>query len=260
MSVIVITLAALFGLCIGSFLNVCIHRLPREESVVHPGSHCGACGAPVAWYDNLPVISYLVLGGKCRACRAPYSVRYLWVEVLTAVVFAITAAVTPPDALHILLGARLVFAALLIALFFIDLEHQLLPDVLTLPGIAIGLLASLFVPPGIVACVIGAAVGGGVLQAIRLAWKRATGQHGMGFGDVKMLAMIGAFLGWEQVWFVLFAASLTGAVVGVAITVAGRGSMKTRLPFGTFLAVAALIAAWWGEPLVAWYVGLITLQ
>lgn len=260
MSLIVIALAAVFGLCIGSFLNVCIHRLPREESVVSPGSHCGDCGRPIAWYDNLPVVSYLVLGGKCRACGASYSPRYLFVELLTGIVFAITAAVTPPDALNVLLASRLIFAALLIALFFIDLEHQLLPDVLTLPGIALGLLASVLVPPGPIASLIGAALGAGILQAIRIVWKRATGQHGMGFGDVKMLAMIGAFLGWEQVWFVLFVASLAGAVVGVGITVAGRGSMKTRLPFGTFLAAAALVAAWWGVPIVAWYVGLITLQ
>ncbi len=250
-------LAALFGLCIGSFLNVVIYRLPRGESVVSPGSRCGACGRPVRWYDNVPVVSYLALGGKCRDCRASFSPRYLFVELLTAIVFAITAAATPPD---LALLVRLIFAALLIPLFFIDLEHQILPDVITLPGVVIGIAASVFLPPGLVASLIGAALGAGILQAIRLVWKRVTGQHGMGFGDVKMLAMIGAFLGWEQVWFVLFASSLAGAVVGVAITVAGRGGMKTKLPFGTFLAVAALIAAWWGEPLVSWYVGLITVQ
>ena len=253
----IILLAAAFGLCIGSFLNVCIHRLPRGESVVSPGSHCGSCGVAIHWYDNLPVVSYVLLGGKCRACGASYSMRYLWVEVLTAVIFATTAAVFDPTPL---LAVRLVFAAMLIALFFIDLEHQLLPDVITLPGVVVGVAASVWLAPGLMASAAGAALGALILLVIRWVWKRATGVDGMGLGDVKMLAMIGAFLGWEQVWLVLFLASLTGAIVGVSLAAAGRGSMKTRLPFGTFLAVAALLASCWGEPVIAWYVGLITLQ
>jgi len=257
MEIAIVALAAAFGLCIGSFLNVCVHRLPRGESVVSPGSRCAACGTPIRWFDNLPVASYLMLGGKCRACGASYSARYLVVELITALAFALTAAVIEPGPL---LVVRVVFAAMLVALFFIDLEHQLLPDAITLPGIAIGLGASVFLAPGLIASATGAAIGAAVLLAIRWVWKRATGVDGMGLGDVKMLAMIGAFLGWQQVWLVLFVASLTGAVVGVAIATAGRGSMKTRLPFGTFLAVAAFLAACWGEPVIAWYVGLITLQ
>jgi len=253
----IVALAAALGLCIGSFLNVCIHRLPRGESVVTPGSRCGACGVPIRWFDNLPVISYLLLGGKCRACGASYSPRYLIVEVITAVVFAITAMMFEPEPL---LAVRLIFAAMLVALFFIDLEHQLLPDAITLPGVVVGLVASVWLPPGMVSSAIGAVLGAAILLAIRWAWKRATGVDGMGLGDVKMLAMIGAFLGWEQVWFTLFVASLTGAIVGVSIAAVGKGSMKTRLPFGTFLAVAALIASCWGDRVVAWYVGLITLQ
>jgi leader peptidase (prepilin peptidase) / N-methyltransferase len=250
-------LAAAFGLCIGSFLNVCIHRLPRGESVVSPGSRCGACGTPIRWFDNLPVVSYLMLGGKCRACGAHYSARYLIVELITAAIFAMNAFVFGAEPL---LAVRLVLAAMLVALFFIDLEHQLLLDAITLPGIVIGVAASAFVGPGLVSSLAGAALGAAILLVIRWVWKRATGVDGMGLGDVKMLAMIGAFLGWEQVWLVLFVASLTGAVVGVSIAALGRGSMKTRLPFGTFLAVAALIASCWGEPVIAWYVGLITLQ
>jgi len=253
----IIALAAAFGLCIGSFLNVCIHRLPRGESVVSPGSRCGACGVAIRWYDNVPVVSYLMLGGQCRACGAAFSPRYLVVELITAAVFAITAVMFEPGPL---LAVRLVFAAMLVALFFIDLEHQLLPDVITLPGVAMGLAASVWLDPGLMASAAGAALGAVILLAIRWVWKRATGVDGMGLGDVKMLAMIGAFLGWEQVWLVLFVASLTGAVVGVSIAAMGRGSMKTRLPFGTFLAVAALIASCWGAPVIAWYVGLITLQ
>ena len=253
----IIALAAVFGLLIGSFLNVCIHRLPRGESVVSPGSHCPACGAAIRWFDNLPVLSYLILGGKCRACGAQFSARYLIVELVTAVVFAVSAAVFEPGPL---LAVRLVFAAMLVALFFIDLEHQLLPDAITLPGVVIGVAASAWAGPGLLSSAAGAALGAGTLLAIRWGWKRITGIDGMGLGDVKMLAMVGAFLGWQQVWLVLFLASLTGAVVGVSIAVTGRGSMKSRLPFGTFLAVAALIASAWGEHVISWYVGLITLQ
>ena len=247
----------LLGLCIGSFLNVCIYRLPRGESVASPGSHCTSCGTAIRWYDNVPVVSYLVLGGKCRACQAHVSARYVLVELLTGAVFAGHALVFEPG---VLLAARVIFAAILIALFFIDLEHQLLPNALTLPGIAIGVGASLMAAPGIAASLIGAALGAAILLAIRWLWKRATGVDGMGLGDVKMLAMIGAFLGWQAVWLVLFVASLAGAITGVAIAAAGRGSMKSKLPFGTFLAVAALFASLWGDRLIDWYVGLITVQ
>lgn len=257
MTMVSVVVAGAFGLCIGSFLNVCIYRLPREESVVSPGSRCPSCGTAIQWFDNVPVLSYLLLGGRCRHCKAIVSPRYALVELLTALLFALMAALIEPGAL---LGVRLVFVAMLIALFFIDLEHQLLPDAITLPGIAVGLAAAVALPPGILASVWGAALGAGILLAIRWVWKRATGVDGMGLGDVKMLAMIGAFLGWQQVFFTLFVASLTGAVVGVSIALVGKGSMKSRLPFGTFLAVAALIGACVGEPVIAWYVGLITLQ
>lgn len=245
------------GACIGSFLNVCIHRLPRGESVVSPGSRCPACGTPIRWHDNVPLVSYAVLGGRCRACRAPVSLRYPGVELLTGVVFAAHAWSFAPDGL---LVVRLMFAAMLVALFFIDLEHQLLPNAITYPGIALGLAAALVLPPGLMSSAVGAALGAGILLAIRWGWRRATGVEGMGLGDVKMLAMIGAVLGWEQVWLVLLLASVTGAGVGVAIAVAGRGSMKSRLPFGTFLSVAALAASLWGARLIDWYVGLITVQ
>lgn len=255
--VFLFVLLGALGLCIGSFLNVCIYRMPRSESIAFPGSRCTSCGAAIHWYDNVPVVSYLVLGGKCRACRAPVSARYVLVEIFTGIVFASHAFFFEPG---VWLAARLALAAILIALFFIDLEHQLLPDALTLPGIAVGVVASFFAPPGIASSVIGAALGAAILLAIRWLWKRATGVDGMGLGDVKMLAMIGAFLGWQNVWLVLFFASLTGAIIGVGIAVAGRGSMKSKLPFGTFLAVAALFASFCGDRLIAWYVGLITVQ
>jgi leader peptidase (prepilin peptidase)/N-methyltransferase len=245
------------GLCIGSFLNVCVHRLPRGESVVSPGSRCPACGTPIHWYDNVPVLSYVWLGGRCRACRAPVSLRYPGIEIVTGAIFAAHAWSLEPGGL---LAVRLVFAAMLIALFVIDLEYQLLPNVITYPGIVLGLAAAVMLPPGLRDSALGAALGAGILLAIRWGWRRATGVDGMGLGDVKMLAMIGAVLGWEAVWLVLLLASVAGALAGVAIAAAGRGSMKSKLPFGTFLAVAALAASLWGQRLIDWYVGLITLQ
>lgn len=248
-----VVFVGIFGLMLGSFLNVCISRLPKGQSIVRPPSHCFSCNTPIHWYDNIPVVSYLILGGRCRACRAPYSPRYLFVELITGLVFAWLAWAygdNPP-----LLGSRLVFAGLLIALFATDLETQRLPNVLTLPGIALGLVFSIWLPPGIQSSLIGAALGAFVLLAIRWLWKRAMGVDAMGLGDVKMMAMIGAFLGWQQVWLVLFLSSISGAVLGMLFMTRGR-SVQSKLPFGTFLALAAFVAALRGEAIVSWYVGL----
>jgi len=242
------------GLMFGSFFNVCIARLPRGESVVTPPSHCPKCNAPINWYDNIPVVSYLVLGAKCRACRAPISIRYPVVEITTAVAFVLQAIAFGDD--PVLLASRLVLTSMLIVLFGTDYDTQRLPNVITLPGIVIGIAFSFFTPPGIVSSLIGAALGAGILLAVRWAWRKLRGVDAMGLGDVKMLAMIGAFLGWRQVWVVLFFASLTGAIAGVLLTM-GRGrSMQTRLPFGTFLAIATYVASLVGERLLTWYLGL----
>lgn len=246
---------ALFGLMIGSFLNVCIGRLPAGESIAFPGSRCPSCRTAIAWYDNLPVASYVFLGGRCRACRTRISVRYPATELATAVAFLLQALVVGGD--HpLLLGQRLVFTGLLVVLFGTDLETQRLPNVVTYPGIVIGLAASFFLPPGPVAAIAGAVLGAALLLAVRWAWKRATGVDGMGLGDVKMLAMVGAFLGWHEVFLVLFLASLAGAAVGVALAAIGKRSLQTRLPFGTFLAIAAFIASLAGDRIIGWYVGL----
>jgi leader peptidase (prepilin peptidase) / N-methyltransferase len=252
MAGIELTLVGLLGLAIGSFLNVVIHRLPREQSLVSPGSRCPSCGAALRWYDNVPVLSYAVLGGRCRGCRAGISIRYPVVELITAIVFVWHYWVfgwTP------LLAVRLLFAAALVALFAIDLEHHLLPDALTLPGIVIGIAASVFLSPGLVAALIGALVGGGVLWLIGEAYFRYSGEEGMGGGDVKMLAMIGAFLGWKLVLVTLVLSSVAGSILGVALIVAQRGGMKKALPFGTFLALGALAASLYGDRIVAWYAG-----
>jgi leader peptidase (prepilin peptidase) / N-methyltransferase len=245
----------IFGLMIGSFLNVCIARLPAGESINSPGSRCPSCRTPIRWYDNIPVVSYLILGGKCRACKAHISMRYPIVEIVTALAFMLQAVVigNQPE----LLAVRLVFTAILIVLFGTDLDTQRLPNPLTYGGLVIGLVASLWLTPGIVASLIGAALGAGLLLAVRLLWRVLRGVDAMGLGDVKMLAMIGAFLGWRQVWVVLFLGSVSGALVGVALT-AGRGkSMQMKLPFGTFLALGAFAASLVGEPLLQWYLALM---
>jgi leader peptidase (prepilin peptidase) / N-methyltransferase len=239
------------GLIVGSFLNVCISRLPAGESVVSPGSRCPSCRTAIGWYDNVPLVSYLVLGGRCRRCRAAISPRYPVVEAVTAVAFVLQGLTFWPDVP--LVASRLAFTAILVALFGTDLETQRLPNVLTIPGTVAGALASLFLPPGITDSLLGILLGGATLFAIRWTWKRATGVDGMGLGDVKMLAMIGAFLGWRQVIVVLFLSSVAGAVIGLTLTALQGRSMQSRLPFGTFLAIAAFVASLAGEPLLAWY-------
>jgi leader peptidase (prepilin peptidase)/N-methyltransferase len=248
-----VVLLGIFGLILGSFLNVCISRLPAGESVVSPRSRCPSCRTLIQWYDNIPVLSYVVLGGKCRRCHTAISARYPAIELATSLAFVVQGmafGLTPGPLL-----ARLVFTALLIALFGTDLETQRLPNVLTYGGIVAGLAFSLAFPPYIVASLIGAALGGGVLWLVRWSWRLATGKDGMGLGDVKMLAMIGAFLGWQQVAVVLFLASIAGAVIGLGLAVLGGRSLQTRLPFGTFLAIAAFAASIFGDSLVRWYVG-----
>lgn len=245
---------AAFGLVIGSFLNVCIGRLPRGESIVSPPSRCPTCHSAIAWYDNIPVLSYLVLRGRCRTCRSSISARYPVTEAVTAAAFVVQGVWFHAD--PVLLASRLVFTAILIVLFGTDLETQRLPNVITYPGIVLGLAFSYWVPPGLAAAVTGCIAGASVLWLIRWAWKRVTGVDGMGLGDVKMLAMIGAFLGWRQIGVVLFLSSLSGAVIGMLLAGLRNKSLQTRLPFGTFLAVAAFVASLVGEPLVRWYLTL----
>lgn len=245
----------LFGLMVGSFLNVCIARLPRGESIVSPPSTCPKCGRLIGWRDNIPIVSYLWLGGRCRQCALPISARYPAVEAATAVVFVLQAWVEP--SIGAPLAARLVFTALLVALAVTDFETFRLPNALTFSGLGAGMAFSLVAPPGLVDAAIGAALGAGILLAIRWAWLRATGTDAMGLGDVKMMAMIGAFLGWQQVFVVLMLSTVAGALIGVLVTASGRGSMRTKLPFGVFLALAAYVASLVGRPLLTWYLGLL---
>jgi leader peptidase (prepilin peptidase)/N-methyltransferase len=242
------------GLMVGSFLNVCIYRIPERRSVVSPRSRCAACDRALEWYENIPVVSYVVLRGRCRTCGARISLQYPIVELLTAALFVVeyyVVGVSP------LLAVRIAFGCVLIVLFAIDLEHQLLPNVITLPALCAGLAASIFLPPGLRDALIGALVGGGILFLIAEVYFRVRHEEGMGMGDVKMLAMIGAFLGWKLTILTLILASVGGSLAGVLLLVTQRGNLKAAIPFGTFLAAGALVASLYGEPLVAWYFNLL---
>ena len=245
-----LTFATLFGALIGSFLNVCIHRLPRGTSIVWPASACPTCGRALSWFENIPIVSYAFLRGRCRTCRTPISSRYPIVEALTAAMFGLAWWYYGPTPL---LASRIVFGCMLIVLFAIDLEHHLLPNVITIPGIVIGFLFSVINDPGWKSSLIGIVVGGGVLYVIAEGYYRVRHEEGLGMGDVKMLALIGAFLGWPLTLLSLMIASIAGTIIGIALIATGRGTMKYALPFGTFLAIGAAVSAAVGQAILDWY-------
>ena len=243
--------AAIIGAILGSFLNVCIYRLPIGKSIVWPASACTHCGRQLAWFENIPILSYLALWGRCRTCGQPISMQYPVVEALTAVMFGAAWVSYGPSTL---LVSRLVFGCALIVLFAIDFEHYILPNVITLPGIVVGFLFSVVSgEPGWLSSLIGIATGGGFLWLMIEVWFRIRKVEGMGFGDVKMMAMIGAFLGWQLAFVTLVMASITGSVLGVALIASGRGEWSTKLPFGTFLALGAALTAAVGQEMLDWY-------
>ncbi len=253
-------LALLVGLAVGSFLNVCIHRIPAGLSVAWPGSRCPRCAAPIAWYDNVPLLSWLRLGGRCRSCHAAISARYPLVELVTAglALLSVVRFGTTPWAL-----VAFAFACALVVVSAIDLDHGIIPDAVSLPGILVGLAASALVPGGVGLwdAFAGAVLGGGLLWTIAAVYQRAAGIEGLGLGDVKLLAMIGTFVGWQSLPAVLLVASITGSVGGVGLIASRRGRTRARrvlrtlgpgalarhlrrtpLPFGPFLALGALAA------------------
>lgn len=241
------------GLLVGSYLNVVVHRLPIGRSTVTPASACPACGSAIRAVDNIPVVSWLLLRGRCRDCGAAISARYPLIELVTAAGFA--GSVLRFGATLEALAAALLFA-LLLALAAIDVDHFLLPDKLTLPGIALGLAAQLAVPSGSLAKgIAGALVGAGFLLVAAGLWELVKGFEGMGMGDVKMLAAIGAFLGVGGVVVTLVLSTLVGSIVGLALVAAGRRAMGSKLPFGLFLSIGGAIAIFAGEPLVRLYLG-----
>lgn len=265
--------ALLFGLVIGSFLNVVILRVPQGISINTPRSHCPQCKKLIRWYDNIPLLSYAILRGRCRRCKKTISARYPSIEALSGVVSVL---LFFKFGIGIEWGIYLAFSAALIALAFIDLDHRILPDPITLNGIWIGVLVSVYLAQpsplvsrlfrtagieasnprliALIASVLGAVAGGGLLWAVAEAYLRLRGIEGMGFGDVKMMAMVGAFLGAPLALLTIMLGSLLGSVIGLIFIKLSDKSREYELPFGTFLSFAGIVAVLYGEDLVRWYV------
>jgi leader peptidase (prepilin peptidase) / N-methyltransferase len=243
-----LVIVGLFGLALGSFLNVVIARVPAGGSLVHPRSACPGCSAPLAWYDNIPVLSFVVLRGRCRACGMRISWRYPIVEVITAAVLVLAYVAFGPSA-DFLVACVLLPA--LVAMTAIDLQHQMIPDAITLPGIPVGLLLNL--ATGRISWVdslFGIVLGGGLFLVIILA-----SRGGMGGGDLKLGAMLGAFLGWKALLFALFVAIVLGGAIGAVLLATGRRGRKDPIPFGPFLAAGGAMALFWGERAFDWWMG-----
>lgn len=254
-SVYFLAWVALVGLVVGSYLNVLIHRIPRRKSTVLPRSSCPYCQGPILARDNLPVLSYLLLRGRCRYCRAPISWRYPLIEILTALLFV---ASYLEFGLSPHLVSALLFSCLMVLLAAIDMEHFILPDRLTLPGIIVGLGLQLWAPsPAFLDAVVGTLIGAGILILVINYWYWWRGEEGMGIGDVNMLALIGAFLGWQGVLTTLVLATVSGAIVGIVMLLAGRLGMRSHLPFGFFLALGGLLTLFFGDSLITYYSGLL---
>ena len=249
------------GAVVGSFLNVVIHRYPRDESIVFPASHCPKCNAPIRAYDNIPILSYIVLAGRCRSCRAPISPRYPLVELANALFYLAVFQRTGVALAFIPIAA---FVSMTIILIFIDAEIQILPNVITYPGIVVGFcigalppIASLATSDSLMTSAAGAVIGAGFLLAVALTYKLIRRIEGMGLGDVKMMAMVGAALGWEGVLEVMLVGSIVGAVIGVPIALRTEKRMRYELPFGVFLGYATLIMLFFGHTLSQWWIGLL---
>ncbi|MFL6274899.1 MAG: prepilin peptidase [Blastocatellia bacterium] len=279
-----------FGLLIGSFLNVVIYRVPLGESIVLPASHCPNCNAAIKPYDNVPVLSYAVLGGKCRNCRVGISPIYPAIELLVAILFLLVFIkdgnqfhvfddhyMQVPARFWLTLVGDLVFVSFIVPLIFIDLRHMLLPNVLTFPGLAVLFVLRVLAPDpwqirrtphwfgltpqhewalAVVGAVLGMLAGGGTLWLIRWGYQKLRHVEGMGLGDVKMMLMVGAFLGWQLTFLTIFLGSMIGSLVGIGVMVARGSNMKMEIPFGVFLGPAALVAQFVGKPLIDWYLGM----
>ena len=241
----------IFGAMIGSFLNVCICRLPKEQSIIWPSSHCPHCQKPIRFYDNIPLLSYFLLRGKCRYCKRPISIQYPLVEAITVLSSVFLVMRFGPSLSFLFYFA---FIAALIVITVIDLYHQIIPDVISLPGIGIGLLASLLIPEiTFWNSLIGVLLGGGSLFLVATLYQWLFKREGMGGGDVKLLAMIGAFLGWKAVILTILLSSLIGAITGIFIMVWKGKDFKYAIPFGPFLSLGAAISLFYGESLIRWY-------
>jgi len=241
----------ILGLCVGSFMNVCIYRLPAGRSIVRPASCCPSCATPIRIYDNVPVLSYLWLRGKCRNCGARFSARYPLVELLGGLT---ALAAYLKFGLSLEAGIYFLFCASLEVTTFIDIDHRIIPDRITLPGIPLFFLAALLVTRiGWVNAALGILIGGGSLLLIAWGYAAVTGKEGMGGGDIKLLAMIGALLGWIGVLFTIFVASLVGTLVGIVLMLRARKGMKMALPFGPYLSIGAIAYVFFGPELILLY-------
>jgi leader peptidase (prepilin peptidase)/N-methyltransferase len=276
---LIYVIAGVFGAVIGSFLNVVIHRVPREESIVLPSSRCPSCEAEIAFYDNVPVLSYLLLGGRCRFCKVHISARYPAVEALTALLWV---AVAWRDGLSFALPFDLIFVTAITALIFIDAEHMILPNAITYPGIAFALIARIALPflmgephfddlpmllsgvlagmpvwaASLVGALIGALAGGGSLWLMGWIWEKLRGVEAMGLGDVKMMFMVGAYLGWRLTVLNIFLGVFSGSLIGIGLMLRqGKRDMKMLLPFGVFLGIGAIASLLFGSQIVDWYAG-----
>lgn len=251
----------LIGSVVGSFMNVCIYRLPRSQSIVFPPSSCPRCGSRILWYDNIPIFGFLLLGGKCRFCKGKISPRYPVVEFITGLLalllflkFQFTAT----------FFAMFLFCAALIVVTFIDFEHRIIPDEISLPGIVLGFVLSFFIsnlyrPDEILGwkeSLMGIVAGGGSLLLVAYGYQLVTRKEGMGGGDIKLLAMMGAFLGWRAVPFIIFLSSLVGSGVGISLMVSRNKDSRLSLPFGPFLAFGAFMFIFFGRQIIGWYLGL----
>lgn len=253
------TFIFLAGLCIGSFLNVCIWRIPRDESIVWPGSHCPACAHAIAPWDNIPLLSWLVLNGRCRHCQAPISPRYFVVELLTGALFT---AIWLAHGWSILTPIYLVFTAALILATFIDIDHLILPDRITIGGMILGPLLSFALPalhgqtqrlPALIQSGIGLALGYGILWLVATLGRVILKRDAMGFGDVKLLGAIGACLGWQAVLFTIFVSSLSGTLLGFALIGLGHKELQSKIPYGPHIALAAVLWMLCGPACIAAY-------
>ena len=244
----------IFGIILGSFLNVCIHRLPLHQSIVFPASHCCSCKKPIAFYDNIPLLSFIMLRGACRHCKAPISYQYPIVELLTGL---LSLACMFTWGVGLPYAVSLAFCAALIVVSFIDLEHQIIPDSISLPGILCGLILSFFTPSlTFLDSLLGAALGGGSLLIIAGGYYLITRQEGMGLGDVKLLAMMGAFLGWQSILFIIMVGSFSGALVGIAVMIKKKKDRRYAIPFGPFLSLGAVSYLLYGQQIIDWYIQL----
>jgi leader peptidase (prepilin peptidase)/N-methyltransferase len=255
MSWITLLFSFVLGTIIGSFLNVCIYRIPQGKSIVTPSSHCPRCKTPIRFYDNIPLVSFLILRGRCRKCHNPVSLRYPVVEFLMGLFSLILLLRYGISALYVI---YFVFFSALTLISFIDLSHRIIPDVISLPGIVIGVIISWLHPQmSIIKSLIGLLVGGGSLYLVAVVYELVTKKEGMGGGDVKLLAMIGAFIGWKGVLFTILCSSLIGSIVGVTMMLITSADGKYAVPFGPFLSLGAILYVLWGEALIAWYLAFL---